>query len=518
MTRKSLWSLLAIVIAGLVPATADTFKNKETGEIFYGFRTQKSIANKTLVYNEATSNFLPLDLRGYEITMDDNGRRPCVVVVPITAAEVLLSETVAKTVADAIIKASNTGPKFILLKIDNPGGRGEYMKELCSAISKTDNCKIAAYIAGGPYSGAHSAAALLALACDKVFVAPTASISAISPLVGTASIEEFVETYSDDSLASFSVFAATLAETQQRPALFAKALLDKKIALVEVEDANGKRSVVEKDVRQPSQTVIKTICEGFSVPQEQSASDKTAKTTLPPDIHNRVLNLTPTEAVRFKLADKIIDSIQGVLAEMNASDAQLANAPGIDTTVKQFVAARKNIRQNLSQIEFLENRTATLEEQFNSIEQQIRTTPATRTQTRYENRSNQRGRVYLSNTSGTYSDSENRAREKATSTNNENRLNRNQNRLGRINNSETVTSAEPTAAVEQIRVELSYVLVDLVSEYRQTITLAKRWAGALPAEVTTQALERNMNSAIALSDNLRYRQLGTNNTTNNSNN
>jgi membrane-bound ClpP family serine protease len=515
MTRKSLWGLLIVAIAGLVPAAADTFKNKETGEIFYGFRTQKSTANKTLVYNEATSSFAPLDLRDYEITMDDKGRRNSVVLVSITDAEALLSEAVARTIADAIIKASNTGPKFVILKIDNPGGRGDYMKELCTAISKTDNCKVVAYISGGPFGGAHSAAAILALACDKVFITPTASMSAISPFVGTSgeqSNEDFVKDYSADNLASFSVFAATLAETHQRPALLAKALLDKKIALVEVIDDKGKQSIVEKDLRQPTQTVVKTICEGFSSLQEQptASSDKTSKTALPPDIHNRVLNLTPTEAVQLKLADKIVNSIQDVLTEMNASDAQIANAPGIDTMVKQFVVARKNIRKNLSQIEFLENRTATLEEQLNTIEKQIRTTPTTRTQTRRENRSpQQRGRVYLSDNRYTYSNSEGgtivRSNEYSMPTDSENRSDRIRNKLRGGANSETVTSAEPSAAAEQVKVELSYVLTNLVSEYRQTITTAKRWVGALPTEVTVQTLEKNMSSAMALADSLRFR-------------
>ncbi|MBM4103472.1 MAG: hypothetical protein FJ263_05385 [Planctomycetes bacterium] len=516
MTRKSLWVLLVVAIAGLVPAAADTFKNKKTGEIFYGFRTQKSTASKTLVFNDSTKKSDLLDLREYEITMDDNGRRPYVVLVSITDAEALLSETVARTIADAIVHGSDTGPKFVLLKIDNPGGRGEYMKDLCSAISKTtDNCKVVAYIIGGPFGGAHSAAAILAMACDKVFIAPTASISAISPFVGISggqSNENFVKDYSADNLASFSVFAATLAETHQRPALLAKALLDKKIALVEVIDDKGKQSIVEKALRQPTQTVVKTICEGFSSSQEQptASSDKTPKTTLPPDIHNRVLNLTPTEAVRLKLADKIVDSDQDILAEMNASDAQFARAPGIDTAVKQFVVARKNIRKNLSQIEFLENRTATLEEQLNTIEQQIRTTPTTRTQTRRENRSpQQRGRVYLFGNRYAYSDSEGgtvvHSNEYPMPTDIENRSDRIRNKLYGVTNSETVTSSEPSVAVEKVKVELSYVLTNLVAEYRQTIASAKRWVGVLPTEVTVQTLENNMNSAMALADNLRFR-------------
>jgi membrane-bound ClpP family serine protease len=479
MARKGLFItfLAATVWLGL-PAKADTFKNKQTGETFYGFRTQKSTANKTLVYDDSTKKLMPLDLRDYEITMDDNGRRNSVVVVPITDAEILLSETVAKTVADAVVKASNTGPRFVLLKIDNPGGRGEYMKELCSAISKTDNCKVVAYIPGGSFGGAHSAAAILALACSKIYIAPLASMAAVGPFVG-ASGKDFVRMYSPDNLALFSVFAATLAEAHQRPILLARAFLDKKISLVEVIDTDGKKTIVEKDSRQPTQTIIKTICEGLSEPLEQPAASADKQIaiiiSIPPDIHNRVLNLTPGEAVRLKLADKIADSIQEVLADMNAADAQIANAPGIDTVVRQFTAAQKNIRQRLAKIEYLEGRTAILEQQLKVAGQQIQTTLTTRTQT--PNMS---------------SNPDNKVRDT-----------RNRNKVGRISKSETTTSTESSAAVEQIKTELcDDVLPKLIAEYRQTIPTAKRWPGALPAEITVQTLEKNMNSAMVLAENI----------------
>jgi hypothetical protein len=506
--------MVLAAVAGLaLSVNADTFKNKQSGETFYGFRTQKSSANQTLVYNDTTKKLTPLNLRDYDVAMDDKGRRNSVVMVSITDAEALLSEAVAKIISEAIVKASNTGPRFVLLKIDNPGGRGEYMKELCSTVSKTDNCKVVAYIPGGSFGGAHSAAAVMALACDKIYIAPNASISSIAPFVDMPS-EDFVKMYSSDTLASFSIFAATLAEQHQRPALIAKSLLDKRLSLVEVTDTDGRTSIIEKNLRQPTQTIVKTICEGFSESLEQPAASANAKpssSTIPPDIHNRVLNLTAGDAVRLKLADRVVNSVQDVLSEMNAADAQVANAPGIETAVKQFAAAQKNIRQRLAKIEFLETRTATLEEQLNTVEQQIRTTPATRTQTR-----NSRGRVYTSDGKYHSSNSENVVTGYSKNAT-DNRYATNDNRyadnvggthpdtVGGMTDSETVTSAESSAVVNQTKVELSYVLTDLISEYRQTINTAKRWTGALPAEIQMQTLEKNMNSAMALAENLRRR-------------
>jgi membrane-bound ClpP family serine protease len=518
MTRKSLAAMVVLALTGFVlPLNADTFKNKKTGEIFYGFRTQKSSANQTLVYNDSTKKLTPLDLRDYEVTMDGKGRRNSVVMVSITDAEVLLSKTVAEIVSEAIVKASNTGPQFVLLKIDNPGGRGEYMKSLCTTITKTDNCKVVAYISGGGFGGAYSAAAILALACDKIYIAPTASISTIGPFVDGYGVD-FVKSYSSDNLASFSIFAATLAEQHQRPALLAKSLLDKKISIVEVTDSDGKTSLIEKNLRQPTQTIVKTICEGFSEPIEKpvaSNDKKESNPAIPADIHSRVLNLTAGEAVRLKLADRIVYSIQEILAEMNVSDAQIANAPGIDTAVKQFAAARKNIQQRLARIEFLENRAATLEVQLDKLEDQIRTTPATRTQTKDRNGPyrNRRGNVVLGGGSTGYSGTEIDATNydqvnnmPLDTTNNSNGYNMVRRNSGQpLNRSESVTTSEPSVSSQQAKVELSYVLSDLIAEYRQTINSAKRWVGSLPAEIQLQTLEKNMNSAMALSENLQFR-------------
>jgi membrane-bound ClpP family serine protease len=505
MTRKSLVAMVLLAVAGFVlPVNADTFKNKQTGETFNGFRTQKSSANQTLVYNDTTKKLDAMDLRDYEVTLDGKGRRNSVVMISITDEDVLLSETVSKIVSEAIVKASNTGPQFILIKIDNPGGRGDYMKELCSTIAKTDNCKVVAYISGGSFGGAYSAAAILALACDKIYIASTASISSIGPFADTSGLD-FMKLYSPDNLTSYGIFAATLAEQNQRPALLARALLDKKISIVEVTDTDGKTSWVEKNLRQPTQTIVKTLCEGFSDSLEKSAAStdqKDSSPAIPADIHSRVLNLTAAEAVRLKLADRIVDSVQEVLADMKASDAQIANAPGIDTAVKQFTAARKNIGKRLAKIEFLENRTATLEDQFNTMEKEIRTTPATQ-----ERKIGfRRGRINSYSQDRSYNGVYNVDSPAGSTSVYSSGYGSGYSSSGKeIELSKTTTTKEPSLAANQIKTELSYVLTDLISEYRQTINTAKRWVGSLPPEIQLQSLEKNMNSAMALSENLRFR-------------
>lgn len=526
MTRKSLLlSLAAMILTAGLSANADTFKNKQTGEVFYGFRTLKTTVDKTLVYNENEKKLLPIKLLDYEVTMDNNGRRNSVVLVSITDAEALLSESVTKAICNAIIKGANSGPRFVLVKIDCPGGRGEYMKEICSTISKIDICPVVAYISGGPFGGAHSAAAAIALACDKIYIAPNASMSALGPFVSTStghSEVDFLKTYSPDTLASYSVYAATLAENNQRPGILSKALLDKRIGLVEVVDTSGVQSIVQKDLMLADQTVVKTICEGLA--SSATATTESASTTgTEPGVaetHSRVLQLPPNEAIRFKMADAITDSIQSLLADMNSSDAQVASSQEISKTSKQFVAAKRNIGLSLSRISFFENRTATLEEQLKIIEEQERTTPVRRSRTVNEVGGFTRGRVTIPSSDYYYYYDQPMTMEQTGMDNqqitpNNTMVTPNQNtgpyrttprsRFNRVQGSETVVSNEPAVASADVTRELSFVLNNLIGEYRTAIALSKRWVGALPPEITIQALQRNLESAIALSDNLRFR-------------
>jgi hypothetical protein len=219
------------------------------------------------------------------------------------------------------------------------------------------------------------------------------------------------------------------------------------------------------------------------------------------------------------LADAVADSIRSVLSDMNASDAQLANAPGIDTTIKQFIAAKRNIGLSLSRISFLENRTATLEEQLKTIEEQERTTPVRRSRTINEVGSYTRGRVTIPSSDYYYYYDQSMGADQnivntqpitpdnTMSTPNQRTplVTSPRSRFNRVQGSETVVSNAPALASADVNRELSAVLNNLIGEYRTAVSLANRWVGALPPEITIQTLQRNLESAIALSDNLRFR-------------
>lgn len=504
-TQKTLFMAI-LCVTGLftVPGFADTFKNKATGDTFSGFMTQKSTGGKTLVYNSDKKEMAPLNLNEYEVAFNGSGRKDNVVVVPIMQSEVLLSQVVSETIAETIIDASNKGPQAIIVRIDNPGGRGDYMKIICSAISQTTNCPVYAFISGQEYGGAFSSAAMIAMACDKIFIAPTASIGAVAPVVGNALTEDdflnYVTTYSSDSLASYNVFAVALAHAHNRPPLLVRALIDKHLSVEEVTDGT-KRDFVQKDDRLPTQTRIRTLAEGMdnSVPSDSLTQALVA---------TAALNLPPTVAIEVGLADETAESLTDVLAILNLADMQLTNASGIESALKKYTAARRNIAESLSRIQWLEDRASLLQDQLNEIEKQLRTGTVTREVTQRQGTSNRRTNVTLpENYNGYYYDPRRSTGGIVSTGDSYTTRRRGDDRRGNTRQSETVVTQVPAAGVGQVQGELIDVLNDLIIQYRRAMSQAKRWPGGLPPEIPYQTLEQNWNSAITLRDYLRRQPL-----------
>ena len=339
---------LVLGLVSLVPG--DTFRHKETGEVFYGFRTQKRTANKILVYHSEQKKLITIEENQYEITLDGKGRRDSVIRVQIRQPEVLISQAVAERIAESIVEASNSGPQFIVVEIDSPGGRGEYMKLVAAAIEQTTNCPVVAFISGGDFAGAYSAAAVAALACNEIYIAPSAAIGAVGPMTGVFSGEQyaaFLSLYSPDILISYGSYVESLVRNKPALRLVARAMVDKTLSVVEVVDTDGKTHFVERDNRLPTQTIVRTLAEGVSAgASRSSAADGQAAAvsqgSQAAEILGRVLTLSAPEAVRIGLADKQAASIAEIMTLRGVQNAQIVNAPEINTTLRRFAAGRRS--------------------------------------------------------------------------------------------------------------------------------------------------------------------------------
>lgn len=476
--------LITLTVLSLcIPFTiADTFKHKDSGETFTGFVTQKEAAEKTLIYNDDEGKMMPIMLSDYEITSDRKGRRDTVSVLLLNEPEVFLSEAISEKAASLIIDASNKGPQAIILQIDSPGGRGNSMKTIADAILETDNCPVIAYIS----KGAYSAAAVVAMACDEVYINSSAGIGAVGSETKQPSQDldyaEYYSIYNSDFQLNDYLFAKVLAEKNGRPEPLILALIDKSISIVEVANIDGSRAFIESKERQPAQTLIRTVCEGMSETKSERIS--------PSDIVGKVLNLSANEAIELDLVDDTADSIPDILTKAQLSGMKISPIPGIKKVLNKFLSAQRNISDGLFRIEQYEQEIQTLSEQFSVIDKQLRTGTETRETSRGDlGYSSSRRRSYNYDYNQDFSGFS-RSRQRRIDD------------LDNLTRAQTVTTEEPRVNIQIVYAQLTRTLEDAVAEYRRMLNLVDRWPNGLPPSISKTMLQKDMDSASAELDRL----------------
>lgn len=488
-------------MAASIHSVADTFRHRTTGETFTGFRTHKKSVGRVLVFHAEQNKSIPLDLSEYEIVRDEKGRRDTVMVIRLEQPEIMISEAVAREAAAAILKAADQGPKAIIIQIDLPGGQGGPMRQIAEAITTAiddTGCRVAAFLPGGQYGGAFSAAGIVAIACETIYIAPTAAIGAVGPLgsVEAKTDEEFLrflDTYAPNTLASFSVYAATLAQRGNRPELLAQALVNKQLSIAEVRSVDGKTSLVEVSRRQENQSVVRMITEAMPEPSSSASS--------PLRSIGKLLSLPSAEAVRWKLADKQVASLGEVLTDMGLTGSSIVNVGGLTSIIQKFTTAKKNLDQILTKIQAEEERVGTLEEHLDTLEKMALTGTVTREVTRggqYE--SYRRGTARLVDNERLWDRYYNERDYRDTDIPLQDRYGREITTRERSGPRarERVIEEQPTGDIPEIRRQLIAVTAEMIADYQRAIGLARRWPGALPAGVTLETLQKNLLSAQTL--------------------
>jgi membrane-bound serine protease (ClpP class) len=212
-------------------------------------------------------------------------------------------QIVADAVEKAITQAASQGPLFILLEIDTPGGRIDLAQEICSAITKSPT-PVYAFIKGGEHGGAISAGAAVAFACRKIYMANGTIIGAATLVtLGEGKVKDTKETYGKDIGEKYSSawrgYLASLAERNGRPGLLARAMVDRETEVIEVNES-GERQFIDPVNRKPGQQVVHTW-----------------------NKKGKLLTLTAKEAIESGAADKEVGSREELLADVNASNAQI---------------------------------------------------------------------------------------------------------------------------------------------------------------------------------------------------
>ena len=138
----------------------------------------------------------------------------------------------------AVDQAIAAGAAGLLLDLNTPGGRVDFMLDIADALdrARAKGIKTAVFISGD----ATSAGALIAMACDEIYMKPGSTIGSATPMVPGVEMDEKIQ----EKMISYvrTKFAARAEVTGQSPAL-AEAMVDPDVELIEVE-VDGKRRLV----------------------------------------------------------------------------------------------------------------------------------------------------------------------------------------------------------------------------------------------------------------------------------
>jgi len=331
-------SVLALVLALGGVCFGDTFTNRQTGAKLHGYAMSQAEDGRTNVHTQE-KGVMELNPAEWEITRDESGRNNKVVVLPVEEAIMLEIETDA--FEKALAAAADSGPLFILIEMDTPGGRIDMAQRMCAAITKTtDYCNVIAFVRGGQYGGAISAGAAVALACDKIYMAKNTVIGAASLVSLTKSKEENKDkSYTDVIDEKFSslwrAYLASLAQQNDRPGLLARAMVDNDIEVIEVKQSE-KRLFIEPTNKTTDQQLVRTWSTKGSL-----------------------LTLTAEEAVDSTIADGLVSSREELLGQLQAGDAEMVVDKSMekarremDIVRRQLEGIRKSLDMKMKQAQY----------------------------------------------------------------------------------------------------------------------------------------------------------------------
>ncbi|MCF7956723.1 MAG: hypothetical protein K9M75_13050 [Phycisphaerae bacterium] len=494
-------SIVVILLSSF--CSGDVFKHRQSGETFYGYPTNSTLGKKTRIYEEKDGKFFgkTVLIDEYDITYDAKGRKENLVVIGIDDQNIILSDTVSLTLAKTIEEAANNGPRCIILEIDSPGGRGACMKQVCDSIRKSYNCPIIAFITGKKYGGAFSAAAGIALACDKIYITPNAQIGTIAPPIDTTIRQEgpteWQDTFTPKSIGSFGAYLSTFAEKNNRPAAMAMALVDRNVEVVEVvTDEQGSRNIVHKGDK-GSAAIVRTWSTVSTTRTDEKSSkdndsDKTQQSAY-------AITLSAKDAIYTKMADAIASSRDEVIKDLKADGLKVIDTNRITAQVRKFAQSKVQLLKYFAGMEELEGQAEEIEKNMKEVSSAALKNAPSREDERlrrlerkaYESRltrNNENKRV-LRRSAEDYRKNGNLTREE----------------LANLELEVTESYVNPYLLQQQsLATELAYILDDLLVYYSRAAKIAKQYPAALPEGKTIRELQLKYNSAATKLNNMGF--------------
>lgn len=224
------------------------------------------------------------------------------------------SDVLVMEVADALNAATSRKADVLLIELDTPGGRLDYTTKICGMIEKAEKLGLQpiAWVRMGKSRGAYSAGAIIAMACQRIYMAPGTAIGSATPfrmnITGSAEVDEKMTS-------ATSAMARGLAESHGHPPDLAAAMVDRDIEVHEVV-VDGKPQLVSAER-------AKELCKQGAKPGKVISKE------------GKLVALTAEEACRVGFAAGQASTRDEVLAALGVAGARIVGTKSGEAIAKR---------------------------------------------------------------------------------------------------------------------------------------------------------------------------------------
>jgi membrane-bound serine protease (ClpP class) len=211
-------------------------------------------------------------------------------------------------------KAVDQGAAYIIFEIDTFGGRVDSALQITSFITSIKGARTIAWVNSreGSMGVSWSAGALIAMACQDIYMAAGTSLGAAAPV--TVGADGQTEGTGEKTVAAVRSQMAALAERNRHPVGIAKAMVDYDVELWEVLADNEIRALTLQEV----ELLEKEAETAGPKPERRSVISPAGK----------LLSLTSGEALRYGLARGLVDDRETLLSTIGAASPAEESIPG----------------------------------------------------------------------------------------------------------------------------------------------------------------------------------------------
>jgi len=219
-------------------------------------------------------------------------------------------------------KALSKGAEYLIFEIDTFGGRVDSALQITSFIMSVKKAKTVAWVNNSEDSMgvSWSAGALIAFACQNIYMAPGTSMGAAAPV--TASSDGGMQGAGEKSVSAVRAQMAALAERNGHPVGIALAMVDYDVELWEV--------LVDGETRALTLPELERM--------ERGGSSSIERVGIISQV-GKLLSLTAGEALQFGLATGLSDSQEDLLATLGVRGEISESSPSAADSLISFLTS-----------------------------------------------------------------------------------------------------------------------------------------------------------------------------------